>query len=383
MVRVVTDPAPSPAWRNRIAGHGKEAPDQLLANPENWRIHPKAQQDALSGVLDEVGWVQEVIVNRITGHVVDGHPRVSLAISREEAAVPVKYAELTPGEEALVLAALDPLAGMAATAKDALESLLAEVQPGSGAVTALLEDVARGAGLDGAKEGLMVFTDPPYGISYQSRVDEKRRKPWGGIEGDDLRGAELQALLMAIPQTEPRYICSQWESLPDLWATHGKPRNIIIWDKRWAGLGKGYRRQHEIAAFYGKLNITAETDVWSLDRALDYEHPAQKPVMLVERALGNSPVSGDAIIGPFPGSGTTMIAAERLGRRCYGMEIAEQYTGVSVRRWQDFTGRDATLEATGEAFAHVAEHGRDGSRKNGKRRERRGQPSGGHRRGKS
>ena len=65
-------------WRNRITGHGQEAPDQLLANPRNWRVHPKAQQEALAAVLDQVGWVQDVIVNQRTGHVVDGHARIAL-----------------------------------------------------------------------------------------------------------------------------------------------------------------------------------------------------------------------------------------------------------------------------------------------------------------
>jgi hypothetical protein len=81
--------APTAAWRNRITGTGEEAPDQLLANPANWRIHPKAQQDALAGALDEVGWVQQVLVNRRSGFVVDGHARVTLALSRGEATVPV------------------------------------------------------------------------------------------------------------------------------------------------------------------------------------------------------------------------------------------------------------------------------------------------------
>ncbi len=71
--------SPKPgSWRNRIVGHGEEDADQLLANPANWRIHPRAQRDALAGVLSEVGWVQDVIINRRTGHVVDGHLRVSL-----------------------------------------------------------------------------------------------------------------------------------------------------------------------------------------------------------------------------------------------------------------------------------------------------------------
>lgn len=91
----------------RIVGHGTEAPDQLLANPRNWRIHPKAQQDALSGVLGEVGWVQSIIVNQRTGFVVDGHARVEIAINRGESSVPVVYVDLDENEEGIVLAELD------------------------------------------------------------------------------------------------------------------------------------------------------------------------------------------------------------------------------------------------------------------------------------
>ena len=69
-------------WRNRIVGSGEEQPDQLLANPANWRIHPKAQQQALAGSLDVVGWVAPVLVNRRTGYVVDGHARVALEVVR-------------------------------------------------------------------------------------------------------------------------------------------------------------------------------------------------------------------------------------------------------------------------------------------------------------
>ncbi len=86
-------------WQNRIIGEGEEDPSQLLANPSNFRIHPKPQQDALSGVLSEVGWVQRVLVNQRTGHVIDGHLRVSLAISRNEPTVPVIYVDLSPEEE--------------------------------------------------------------------------------------------------------------------------------------------------------------------------------------------------------------------------------------------------------------------------------------------
>ena len=133
----------SDQWRNRIIGHGEEAPGQLLANPRNWRIHPRAQQDAPAGLLDQVGWVQDVIVNRRTGHVVDGHLRVSLAISRDERTIPVVYVDLDEAEEALVLASLDPLAGMAVTDEDALRELIAGADAASEALQALLDDAVK------------------------------------------------------------------------------------------------------------------------------------------------------------------------------------------------------------------------------------------------
>ena len=97
------------SWRSRIVGQGEEAPAALIPNPRNWRTHPQAQLDALGGALDEVGWVQQVIVNKQTGHLVDGHARVELALAREEKAVPVVYVDLSEDEEAIVLASLDPL----------------------------------------------------------------------------------------------------------------------------------------------------------------------------------------------------------------------------------------------------------------------------------
>jgi hypothetical protein len=75
-------------WNNRIAGYGSENPEQLLANPRNWRVHPSEQQSALTGVLESVGVVQNVIVNSRSGHLVDGHLRVSLAIRAQSAIDP-------------------------------------------------------------------------------------------------------------------------------------------------------------------------------------------------------------------------------------------------------------------------------------------------------
>ena len=130
------------AWRNRIVGTGEEAPDQLLANPGNWRIHPRAQQEALSDALEEVGWIQQVVVNRRTGHLVDGHLRVSLALRNNEPTVPVLYVDLDEREEALALATLDPISAMAAADKQQLDALLREVDTGSAALQEMLAGLA-------------------------------------------------------------------------------------------------------------------------------------------------------------------------------------------------------------------------------------------------
>jgi len=147
----------SKQWANKITGYGEEDPTQLLANSHNYRIHPKFQQDALSGVLNEVGWVDDVIVNRRTSEewgadrgvetVLDGHLRVSLAISRDEPTVPVKYVDLTPDEEALILATFDPIGALAVADAEVLADLLAQVRTEDEAVQRLLDEVASEAGI--------------------------------------------------------------------------------------------------------------------------------------------------------------------------------------------------------------------------------------------
>lgn len=141
-------------WQNRIVGYGEEAPDQLLANPQNWRIHPTPQQDQLGGVLKTVGVVQNIIVNRRTGFLVDGHLRVQLALRTNQPSIPVTYVDLDESEEALILATLDPLAALAATDQEQLDALLASVSTDDANVQALLDSLS---GADAITPGL---TDP-------------------------------------------------------------------------------------------------------------------------------------------------------------------------------------------------------------------------------
>lgn len=135
------------SFDNRIIGSDRIPPDQLMANPNNWRVHPKHQQESLNAALSEVGWVQQVIVNQRTGHMLDGHLRVQLAMRNDEAAVPVLYVDLSEEEEALMLAVLDPIAGLAGADKNVLDGLLRNISTGDAVLQGLIDDIAVEAGL--------------------------------------------------------------------------------------------------------------------------------------------------------------------------------------------------------------------------------------------
>ena len=111
-------------WASRIVGYGDENPEQLLANPENFRRHPDRQKEWLRAGLSEIGWVAPIIVNRTTGHVVDGHLRVEEAMRQGQATVPVSYVELSPDEERRILAIFDRITGMAFEDNGQLAQLL-------------------------------------------------------------------------------------------------------------------------------------------------------------------------------------------------------------------------------------------------------------------
>jgi hypothetical protein len=157
----VTESLPNRVWRNRIIGHAEVAPAELVPNPRNWRTHPAEQQRALAGALAEVGWVAEVLVNRTTGNVVDGHLRIELALARAEATVPVTYIELSEDEERLILASLDPIGALASAEAADLAELLAELAPEDEDLRAFLEQLGREEGIDTIRAGLVDADDVP------------------------------------------------------------------------------------------------------------------------------------------------------------------------------------------------------------------------------
>src|ERR1035437_8437992 len=117
------------AWSNRIVGLENVDPSQLLAHPGNFRRHPGAQRDALRGSLGTIGWIATCIVNKQTGYVIDGHARIEEALSRHEKTVPVLYVDLSPEEEAIVQATLDPIAAMADRDAKRLNELVEGIPP--------------------------------------------------------------------------------------------------------------------------------------------------------------------------------------------------------------------------------------------------------------
>src|SRR5689334_15504725 len=128
--------ANSTEWRNRIVGYADVPPDQLLANPRNFRRHPKPQQDALSGLIAEVGYLDPVLVQAGTDTVIDGHLRVEQAIREKQPTIPVQYVDLTDAEADLALASFDPISAMAYHDAENLRALLDEVSTGDAAVMA-------------------------------------------------------------------------------------------------------------------------------------------------------------------------------------------------------------------------------------------------------
>lgn len=170
-------------WRNRITRTDEVAPDQLLANPANFRRHGKDQQEALAEVLDTVGWVQDVIVNEQTGHVVDGHLRVELALRRQEPAVPVKYINLSPAEEAKVLATFDPISALARTDSQALADLTTDMAFESAALNQKLSDLVESGWQpnDGEWDASDGFNpdDVPAGFDREDDDEEPEGDPTG------------------------------------------------------------------------------------------------------------------------------------------------------------------------------------------------------------
>ena len=198
--------------------------------------------------------------------------------------------------------------------------------------------------MDGNKAD-MVFTDPPYGIGYQD-LKKKHKK----IINDESLMNIKDLLSVLLTFDCPMYICCNWRcfsAYENVMDEHNKyPKSCIVWDKkvRIQNLDKFYKR-HEFILYYGDFGNqkTLDGDVWQCNREVRKEHPTAKPVELCSRAIEYSSSYRNIVLDLFLGSGSTLIAAEKTNRKCYGMEVDPKYCDVTVERWEDFTGKKAEL----------------------------------------
>ena len=191
----------------------------------------------------------------------------------------------------------------------------------------------------------MVFTDPPYNIDYQG-VKDKREK----IKNDKMDDSAFKDFLtQSLYSCETMYVCCSWQYshlFKEAMETIGrKPKAMIVWDKvnPAQNLDK-YYKQHELIYYYGDFggHKTLRGDVWTLKRQKNTVHPTMKPVELIQLALEDQ-VGKHIVLDIFGGSGSTMIACEKLGRKARLMELDPKYCDVIVKRWEDFTGKQAIL----------------------------------------
>lgn len=220
----------------------------------------------------------------------------------------------------------------------------------------------------------LLNTDPPYGVAYSGcgrNTSQEIRND--RLAGDDLLRFLLQAFAGAEQVLRPGAACYVWHA-----DGHHGTRPIferafvetgwyfsttIIWAKNQASMGwQDYRQQHEPCLYGWKtgprraVEDRTQTMLWQVkrDASSTYVHPTQKPVELAERAIRNSTVPGAVVLDLFGGSGSTLIAAEKTGRRARLMELDPKYADVVVRRWQDWTGKQAIREADGVVFDDLA-----------------------------
>ena len=250
------------------------------------------------------------------------------------------------------------------------------------------------AGLLGDEKAALVFTDPPYNVPVDGHVSGNgavRHREFAMATGE-MSEAEFTQFLrntcgLLAAHSAPgsiHYVCMDWRHVGELTAAgkgaYAELVNICVWVKHNGGMGSLYRSQHEFVFVFkaaggshvnnvqlGKFGRT-RTNVWSYRGINNFGggsgegnllamHPTVKPVALVADAILDCSRRGDRVLDAFLGSGSTLIACERTGRACRGIELDPLYVDTAIRRWQRYTGREA-VHANGTTF-NAREEARD------------------------
>ncbi len=239
--------------------------------------------------------------------------------------------------------------------------------------------------MDGQKAA-MVITDPPYNVKIDGHVGGrgaiKHREfamATGELSEDQFTAFLQTVFLRAVEHSvdgSVHIIFMDWRHLPEILAAgrraYTSQLNLCVWAKSRAGMGSLYRSQHELALVF-KSGTAAHrnnvelgrfgryrTNVWSYpsihamrsgeEGDLLALHPTVKPVKMIADAILDCSARGELILDPFLGSGTTLLACERVGRVCRAIELDPLYVDTAIRRWQALTGEEAVLESTGQTF---------------------------------
>jgi len=302
------------AYKNRIIGSGEESLDNILFNPRNWRIHPLSQQDALKGVLEEVGWVQEVIINKRTGNLIDGHLRCQLAAREGNKTIPVLYVDIDEAEEELVLATLDPIAGMAATDKAKLDRLFQDINSDNENVQKLISEIAEKEKLDysnsNAKEEARKtlaerFIVPPFSVlDARQGYWQERKRAWIalGIQSELGRGECITWTGDTITEPGLNYYRNRKNSTLGAVASNEKGENGIL-----ARTGKYGNNNGLLGISKGNASEQSGTSIFD-------------PVLCELAYRWWCPTNGH-VLDPFAGGSVRGIVAAMLG--C-------QYTGIDL-----------------------------------------------------
>ena len=247
------------------------------------------------------------------------------------------------------------------------------------------------AALMGEERAAMVFTDPPYNVpidGHASGLGAIHHRPFP-MASDEMDEAEFAAFLgqscrnLAAFSADGslHYVCMDWRHLGELLAAgreaYGELKNLCVWVKDNAGMGSFYRSQHELVLVFkqgrgshrnnvqlgqfgrNRSNVWRYPGVNSFARCSEEGnplalHPTVKPAAMVKDAILDCSARGDIVLDAFLGSGTTVIAAERIGRRCYGLDLDSAYVDTTIRRWQALTGESAHHAVSGRSFDDLA-----------------------------
>lgn len=390
--------------RNRVKELRMVKASELSPHPQNWRRHPSFQQSVMRDVLAEIGFAGAVLARETPEglQIIDGHLRAEVTGNQE---VPVLVLDVNEAEAKKLLATFDPIGALAEAGNDALINLLSELQIESKAVNDMLaelvdansqvtkgltdddeipeqvetvcktgdlwqlgehrllcgdatkkEDVDR---LMGGEKADMVFTDPPYGINLdtdwskaKSNLDFVREKHTqsAGNRYDKVIGDDASF--------DPTFILNGFDCKEVfLWGAdyyYGflPVGGLFVWDKRLEeSADKMFGSCFELcwSKFKHKRSIVRVkwAGIFGTEKEPDRNkgrlHPTQKPVELSVWFIEKYSKVKQSVIDLFGGSGSTLIACEKLNRRCFMMEIDEHYCDVIIQRWQDFTGQKAVL----------------------------------------